>query len=360
MFIRCRVFLFILITTMFISNVVSAQFRGGDRPRLVIVEPLSFEYESTLIEAVGTAQAKRSVTLFASVSDEVTAVNFAPGQTVKQGDVLVTLDSRLQDVGIERATIELEDSQRNLLRVKQSLTKGAVTQRELDDVSTAVKLAQVNLQEAKENKEDRLVRAPFDGIVGFTEVEVGDRINPQTQVTTIDDRRHLFVNFVAPELAVSYLMEKPTVQLQPWTDRSLSLSAKIVELDSRVNTQDRTIRARALLENTGDQYRPGMSFRVSLEVLGERYIAIPEAALSWGASGAFVWLAQNEKAARVDVQVVQRLRGRILVSGQLFEGDTLILEGIQNLRQGQDLKIQNPRDIGTRLGKKKTKQVVAS
>jgi RND family efflux transporter MFP subunit len=298
--------------------------------------------------------------LFASVSDEVTVVNFEPGQMVNKGDILVALDSRLQDVDIQRAEIERDDAERNLERVKQSVAKGAVTQRELDDATTTLKLAEVNLREAKENKEDRLVRAPFDGIVGLTDVEVGDRINPQTEVTTIDDRRQLFVNFVAPELAVSYLMEKPNVQLQPWTDRTTSLVAKVAELDSRVNTQDRTIRARALLDNVNDQYRPGMSFRVSLEVLGERYIAIPEAALSWGASGAFVWLAQEEKAARVEVQVEQRLRGRILVSGKLFEGDTLIVEGIQSLRPGQALEIQNPRDIGTRIGKKKTKEVVAS
>jgi RND family efflux transporter MFP subunit len=345
-----------LISLSFGSN---AQSRGGDRPRLVVVEPLSFEFESTLIEAVGTAQAKRSVTLFASVSDEVTEVNFVPGQLVEKGDILIALDSRLQDVEISRASIELEDAQRNLNRVKQSLAKGAVTQRELDDATTLTKLAEVNLQEAKENKEDRLVRAPFDGVVGLTEVEVGDRITPQMEVTTIDDRQALFVNFVAPESAVAYLFEKPKVTLEPWTDRTTTLSAQIAELDSRVNTQDRTIRARALLENEQDQYRPGMSFRVSLEVLGERYAAIPEAALSWGANGAFVWLAQNDEAARVSVQVQQRLRGRILVSGKLFEGDTLIIEGIQSLRPGQTLDIQNPRDIGTRLGKKKTEQEVA-
>jgi RND family efflux transporter MFP subunit len=137
-------------------------------------------------------------------------------------------------------------------------------------------------------------------------------------------------------------MQKPDVQLQPWTDRTVSLPAKIAELDSRVNTQDRTIRVRALLENDLDQYRPGMSFRVSLRVQGERYVAIPEAALSWGASGAFVWLAENTKAKRVDVQVKQRLRGRILVSGDLNDGETLIIEGIQGLRNGQALKLQNP------------------
>ncbi|WP_299081055.1 efflux RND transporter periplasmic adaptor subunit [uncultured Paraglaciecola sp.] len=334
----------VLLGWFYFSQPVSAQSRGADRPRIVMVDRLNFEYETTQIEAVGTAQAKRSVTLFASVSDEVTAIQFAPGQAVKKGEVLVTLDSRLQDVNMQRAEIELEDAKRNLQRVKRSLKQGAVTEREVDDATTAYRLAEVSLLEAKKNKADRLVRAPFDGIVGLTEVEVGDRITPQTQITTLDDRKELFVNFVAPELAVSYLIEKPQVELQPWTDRMTLLPAQVVEIDSRVSTQDRTIRARALLNNQNDQYRPGMSFRVSLDVRGEMYVAIPEAALSWGANGAFVWLAQDNKAKRVDVQIAQRLRGRILVTGNLSDGQTLITEGIQGLRDSQALNIQNKLD----------------
>jgi RND family efflux transporter MFP subunit len=236
-----------------------------------------------------------------------------------------------------------------------------VTERELDDADTALRLAQVALREAKENKENRLVRAPFSGVVGFTEIEVGDRISPQTEITTLDDRAQLFVNFAAPELAVSYLMKKPDVQLQPWTDRTVSLAAQIGEVDSRVNTQDRTIRARALLDNKLDQYRPGMSFRVSLTVLGQRFVAIPEAALSWGTTGAFVWLSEDAKAKRVEVQVEQRMRGRILVSGDLRDGQPLIVEGIQGLRDGQALDIQNSDILGTsgsKLSKKPNEQEV--
>jgi RND family efflux transporter MFP subunit len=337
----------------------AAQYRGADRPRIVVVERISFEYETSKIEAVGSAQAKRAVTLFASVSDEVTSLNFVPGQAVKKDDVLLELDRRLQDVNMQRAEIELEDAQKNLNRVKNSFKKGAVTEREVDDANTIFRLAGVSLLEAQKNIEDRLVRAPFDGIVGLTDVEAGDRITPQTEITTLDDRTRLFVNFVAPELAVSYLMEKPMVQLQPWTDRLTLLPAKVVEIDSRVSLQDRTIRARALLDNLQDQYRPGMSFRVTLEVRGELYIAIPEAALSWGANGAFVWLAENEKAKRVDVQIEQRLRGRILVTGNLSDGETLIVEGIQGLRDGQGLTIQNILDSDLKLSQKQAEQKVA-
>jgi hypothetical protein len=89
------------------------------------------------------------------------------------------------------------------------------------------------------------------------------------------------------------------------------------------------------------------------------YVAIPEAALSWGANGAFVWLAEDKKAKRVDVQIAQRLRGRILVTGNLIDGEILIVEGIQGLRDGQALSIQNVLDGDVKLSQKQREQKVA-
>ncbi len=144
---------FLVLALVLFSSLATAQWRGGDRPKLVIVEKLSFEYETTVIEAVGTAQANRSVTLTPSVSDQVTSVRFVPGQLVEKGEIVISLDDRLQDIDLKRTLIRLQDTQRNFKRVQQSVAKGAVTALELDDAETAVKLAEVAHQEAKENKE---------------------------------------------------------------------------------------------------------------------------------------------------------------------------------------------------------------
>jgi RND family efflux transporter MFP subunit len=264
------------------------QSRGGDRASLVLVEPVTFEYEMTKVDAVGTAQAVRSVTLFPAVGDKVTAINFVSGQQVTEGQILLKLDDRRQRVALERSQIEMTDTKRTYQRLLNSKSEGAVSQSALDEAKTQLDLAKVRLDEAQADLEDRRLVAPFDGVVGLTDVEVGDRINLQTAVTTIDKRDQLFVNFSAPESALIVLTENPSVSLQPWSNRARTLVAKIAEVDSRINIQDRTIRARAVLDNSEDLYRPGMSFRVSLSMQGQRYAAIPEAALLWGASGAYV------------------------------------------------------------------------
>ncbi len=189
--------------------------------------------------------------------------------------------------------------------------------------------------DAQTDLDDRVLVAPFSGYVGLTDVDVGDRITTQTMITTLDDRSLLFINFSAPEWSISVVNQNTRVSVQPWTNRELTLQASVAQVDSRLNIQDRTIRVRAQLQNDEDVYRPGMSFRVNLVMAGDEYAVIPESGLSWGANGAYVWKVENDQAVKVSVQIKQRLRGRILVDGDLSVGDTLIVEGIQRLRQGQ-------------------------
>jgi len=314
-----------------------SQFMGDQQAKLVVTQPVTFTHEIRKVEAVGSAEAVRSIVLYPAVADEVVEVNFVPGQPVEAGKVLVRLDDRRQTVAVKRAQLTLADAQRTVDRLSESHAKGAVAINELDLAKTQRDLAQVALEEANVDLADRYIKAPFNGIVGITDIEVGDRINEQTVVTSLDNRSKLYINFKAPEAALPVLLNAPDVTLEPWTDRETTLKAEVAQIDSRINESDRTLRARAILNNSSDQFRPGMSFRVNLSIKGDRFAAIPEVALLWGATGAYVWLADEGKAKKVDVRVHQRLRGTILVSGNINEGDTLITEGVQRLRTGQSI-----------------------
>lgn len=326
-------FFFILL----ISTAVHAQQRE-QRAANVVVQELTFSPLALSIETVGTAEARKSVSLYPAAADQVTKVLFAPGDFVEKDQVLLELDARRQHTALKRAEIELADADRTLKRLIESKSEGAVTQSAVDDAITQRDLARVAVEEAKADLEDRQVIAPFAGYVGLTDIEPGDRINLNTLVTTIDDREQLFVNFSAPELALGLVDESAQVSVQPWNNRDLLLTAKLAELDSRIDTNDRTLRVRAILDNQNDKFRPGLSFKVRLTADGERYPVIPEAALAWGATGSYVWVNREDKAVKEAVEIKQRLRGEILVEGDLSPGDILIVEGIQRLRPGQPVK----------------------
>ncbi|XQW83618.1 efflux RND transporter periplasmic adaptor subunit [Thalassotalea piscium] len=331
--IRRSIWLFALLTVC----QVAAQTAGDKSPVDVITSPIRFEQKISRVEAVGTAEAIRSVVLYPAVADKVTRVNFVPGQFVKAQDILLTLDSRRQKVALDRVTIQLADAERTVKRLKESRKKDAIAQSVLDDAITARDLLKVQLIEVKTELEDRTVRAPFSGVVGLTDVEQGDRIGLQTAITTIDNREQLLINFNAPESALPMLQGKSSVELEPWQSQGLRINANIIEIDSRINLTNRSIRARALLDNKADLYRPGMSFRVIMQMSGEEYAVIPEAALMWGATSAFVWLVEDGKAKKIDVQIRQRLSGRLLVSGALKTNEQLVVEGVQTLREGQSV-----------------------
>lgn len=301
----------------------------------VIIAPVSVEQQVSKVEAVGTAEAIRSVMIYPAVSDKVTAVHFNPGQYVEQGQLLLQLDARRQEVELQRVTIQLADAERTVTRLQQSQQRGAIAQSELDDAITLRNLLQVQRSAAQTELDDRMVRAPFAGVVGLTDIEQGDRIDVQTPITTLDDRKQLFVHFNAPESALPILYGNATVELEPWQSQGKRITADIAQIDSRIDPANRTIRTRALLDNQDDSYRPGMSFRVILQLKGQEFAVVPEAALLWGATGPYVWLEQQGKAEKVAVNIEQRLSGRLLVSGNLAKGDQLIIEGVQSLRAGQ-------------------------
>ncbi|QSX35193.1 efflux RND transporter periplasmic adaptor subunit [Shewanella avicenniae] len=305
----------------------------------VVVQPVTFEHEITRVDVVGTAEADKSVVLYPAVAERVVEVNFKPGDKVVEGQALVKLYAQRQQVAVERAQIQLADAERTVKRLTNIRQQGAVPQTDLDDAITLRDLAKVSLEEAQVALEERIVRAPFSGYVGLTDVEVGDRLSINTPITSIDSRAALYVNFQAPETAFNLLASNAEIVLRPWNNRAELLPATIAQLDSRVDATSRTIRARALIDNRQDHYRPGMSFRVSLQIVGDEYARIPEAALSWGATGAYVWVVENQQAKRVDIQIQQRLKGRILVAGELTSTTPLIIEGIQNLREGQTVTV---------------------
>lgn len=311
--------------------------RGGGfetKPVRVVVEPLVFEPARTRLEAVGTSRAVRSVDLHPAVSGEVVAINFEPGQLVARGDVLVELDQRDERLAVDLARVRLEDAERLLARYERSADSGAVLPTTIDAARTAVESARIELDKARVALDYRTVEAAFAGYVGITEVDAGDRIGPDTVITTLDDRSALLVTFEVPESLIAELLVGAGVSLSTWQRRDTVFSGEVVDIGSRIDPTTRTFVARARVENDADRLRPGMSFRVLIDIEGEAYPVIAETAVQWGADGAYIWSVVDGQARRIPVNIVQRNQGRVLVDAPLARGDLIVVEGVQRMRQG--------------------------
>ncbi len=329
--------LFVAVAGLLLAGCFDAAENDSSRPAgtvRVIAEPLAFERARTRIEAVGTSRARLSTEVYPASSGEVVAIDFTPGQYVKAGQILIELDSREEQLAKRQAELELVDAERLYDRYLRSADSGAVLPTVLDAARTAVESARLRLRRAEIALEQRDVRAVFDGYVGATEVDPGDRIGTNTMITTLDDRSSLLVRFDIPEAYISELKVGGQLTLETWSSDETRIVGEIVDISSRIDPQNRTFTARARVENPDDSLRPGMSFRVVVEVEGELYASVNETGVLWGAEGAYVWSIIDGAVTRVPVQVVQRREGRILVDGDLEKGDVIVVEGTQRMREG--------------------------
>lgn len=301
-------------------------------PLRVIVTAVDEIPQHMRIEAVGTSRAVQSITLYPASAGEVVAVHFEPGQAVRKGQLLLELDQRNEKLAVQLAEVRLADAERLFHRYQRSAESGATLPTTLDAAETALEEARIELNRARIALADRSVRAPFGGYVGLTDIDPGDRIQTNTAITTLDNRSSLLVSFEIPELLAGSVNSGDKVAISPWSSRRPAAYGEVVDIDSRINPSTRTLMARARVDNSADSLRPGQSFRVIMELLGDRYPVVPEVAVQWGIDGAYVWTVPDNVGQRVPVNIVQRQEGYILLDGPLSPGELVILEGTQRMR----------------------------
>jgi len=339
----------LIIMTLIAPLSAVAQQEPKSRAAHVITAPLEFAPKAETIELIGSAQAVDAVKVFPAVADDiVTSVQFSPGQWVNSGTILVKLDSRHEENALELALIELRDAQRSLKRFEQLKQQNSASQLELDNAKIALEMAENRVSKARIELEDRIIRTPISGYAGITDVKVGDRVTKSTLITHIDNRKQLYIDVKVPEKAIDVIAPGKEVVVYNWISGHANLIGIITEIDSRIEESTRSIRTRISVDNQDDHFRPGMSFRATLTLNGAPFAVIPEASLLWGATGAYIWISNDNKAQRVDIDVIQRQDGFVLVDGDLSSDNILIVEGVQRLRNGQPLLDQYSKNRPTK------------
>ena len=294
------------------------------------------------IKSVGTARARQSVTLYPESSGVVTFAKLAPDTPVTKGETLLKLDDRDQALAVRQAEVELAEAKRTLKRyVSLNATEANIPQSTIDTAQSNVDLAEIRLAQAEVELSRRQVTAPFSGRIGITDVEIGDRVNTSTIITTLDDRSVLLVDFTVPESFIGRIVTDLEVQARQWESPDDNTSGRIVAVDSRVDSVTRAFRARAAIDNRADSLRPGMAFEIDASIEKGEYLSVPELSVQWGADGPYVWSTENDRAMRSPVEMVRRVKGRMLIRGELAEGQRVILEGIQSVRPGMKIKDVN-------------------
>ena len=313
--------------------------KGSAEQVPVIAQEVRLLPEMSQVEAIGTARAATSAELYPETAGRVTRVLFSAGDYVREGAQLLQLDDRAERLEVEAARVSVQEASQLLGRYRRIEDTGAISESQIEAGETALAAARVALRQAQTALADRTVRAPFSGHVGLTEIDVGDRVNDSTPITQIDRRGTLYVDFSAPEEVFANLSPGDTVEVTPFSEPGRTIEAQVIATDNRVSQESRDFIVRTAIPNEDDKLRPGMSFRVQFTRNGTTRPAIPEEAIVWGGEGSHLFLVREGKAVRVPVTITSRRDGRVFVDGRVSRNDRVIVEGVQKVRDGQDIRL---------------------
>jgi RND family efflux transporter MFP subunit len=258
---------------------------------------------------------------------------------VNAGDVIIRLDSAEEELAVERSRLAVADAERKASRLGSLAEQRAISSVEADNARSELETARVALREAELDLARRTVTAPIAGSLGILSVNAGDYVTTSTDITTIDDRSDILVEYYVPErFAASMRVGKP-VSVTAIARPGETFGGAITAVDNRVDETSRTLRAQALVSNERDLLRAGMSFEVEMRFEGEVYPSVDPLAIQWDSDGPYVWRVVDGKAGRVAIAIIQRNADRVLVKADIAEGDAIVTEGVQSVRNGGDVRV---------------------
>jgi membrane fusion protein, multidrug efflux system len=318
-----------------------------DAPQVVAV-PVARHTFSDAIQALGTAQARESIVITPKVADTIRAIRFDSGQRVRRGQVLVEMSNVEQAADLSEARAAADAAQDELRRYQELYDRGFASQARLDTVRAAADAAQARLEAGGSRIADRTLRAPFAGTVGLRTASPGQYVRPGDQIGTLDDVSEIKLDFDVPETRIAQLREGVAITARTAAFPDRSFEGVIANVDSRVNPTTRTISVRAILPNPDETLRAGMLMTVVVQSNPREAIAAPETAILDQADGAYVYAVRRSEgggqtAELTRVEFGQRSGGMAEIVSGLNEGDLIVTEGLQSIRPGQAVRLEELR-----------------
>lgn len=303
-------------------------------PTLVVVEPAAFRVIREEVEAIGTTFANESITLTAQVTDTISVIRFEDGQFVNGGDVLVELTNSEETALLAESEANRNDAATQFARLENLGKDGSVPLSEVDEASSRLAAEEARYESVLARLNDRLIRAPFSGLLGFRQVSTGTLLSPGTPITTLDDISIIKLDFSIPEVYLSLV--EPGMELQATSSAfpDTPFNATVRTIGSRVDPVTRSAVVRAHIDNPERLLRPGMLLTVRLTTERREALMVPETAMLQRASRAYVYTVDNGTATMVQIENGVRYHGWVEVLSGLSAGTPVIAEGVIKIRDG--------------------------
>lgn len=312
----------------------------------VTAVPASAHMFTDGVQALGTAQARESIIITPKVADTIRVIRFDSGDRVRRNQVLVEMSSVEQAASVAEARAANDAAQEELRRFQELYDRGFASQARLDAVRSAADAAQARLNAGGSRAADRTLRAPFAGVVGLRTASPGQYMRPGDQIGTLDDISEIKLDFDVPETQLARVTAGVAIVARTAAFPDRTFTGVIDHVDTRVDPATRTVRVRAVLPNAEETLRPGMLMTVEVRSNPREALSVPEIAILEEAGGSYVYRVNAAEGGhvveRVSITTGQRAGGMAEVLSGLASGDMVITEGVQSVRPGAPVRLNEP------------------
>ncbi|HEX5167766.1 MAG TPA: efflux RND transporter periplasmic adaptor subunit [Cyclobacteriaceae bacterium] len=357
-----------LLTVILISSCGDKNQKAmqGPPPVSVVTREVSASDAVYFDEYPATVKALSEVELRAQVNGYITGIHFKEGDQVKKGRKLYSIDQQQTEAAYKQALANLSVQQANLEKAKRDVERyreldkrDAIAKQQVDYAEAAYTAAQKQVEAAKAavqssqtNVRYSTIVAPFDGTIGISAVRLGASISPGvTLLNTISSDDPVGVDITIDQSEIyrfsnlykeSKNAEKDSTFTLAFQNEVYPYPGKISILDRAVDPMTGTLKMRVTFPNPDHTLRAGMSGTMRVKTSAEGALLIPAKAVNEQLGEFFVYIPDSSKATQRRVRLGKQVGSQVIIKDGLKAGETIITEGLQNLREGTPISIAPP------------------
>ena len=325
---------------------IKAKFSQPRPPAVVEATDVVMATWQTSIQSIGSIRAINGVRIANEMSGVVTEVLFESGQRVEKGDILIRLNSEIEQAILKKSRAEEQLASKEFQHNVDLISKRAVSQLAYDKAKAAEDSARARVQEAEAQLGKKVITAPFNGVLGLRLADIGQYLFVGTPIVEINMLNPILVEYTLSEKELRSVDIGDPVEVTVAAKGSEVFKGSVTAINSSVTPETRTVKLRAQLLNLQQGLKPGMFATVRTFAEGPReVVAIPNTSISFNTYGNFAYVLTENSAGQL---VTERRtletgfkRGSMTEVKQGLEaGERIIASGLLRLRAGQQVKIK--------------------
>ena len=309
----------------------------------VTVETVTSSLWTPTIEAIGFIEPNQGVTLTTEVNGVIDKISFDSGSQVKEGQLLLSLDSKVEKANLKSTQARLPAAEAKYKRYKGLYKKGSISKESYDEAEANYFSLAAVIESMKASIERREIKAPFSGVVGIRNVYLGEYLQPSTDIVRLEDTSIMRLRFTVPQTDISRINIGQDIDITVDSYPNDVFKGSISAIEPAVNIQSGLIQVQADIPNNGGKLRSGMFAQadIILPTL-ESQVVIPQTAITYTLYGDNVYIVTEKDGDKRVQQYVVKVGERSEAIAHILDGvkpgDVVVTSG--QVRLSNDAKVR--------------------